>query len=188
MRKVRREEIVDFQTYADDVRDDFRPRVIAAKGRRRIHVGEVLTFLFENPMTVRYQVQEMMRTERIVKEADIQHELSTYNELLGDAGQLGCTLLIEIDDPAGRDAKLGRWLGLNASLYVELEDGTRVSPEWDPRQVGEHRLSSVQYLKFDTKGRTPVAVGCDFDDASVAGRTALTEDQRAALAEDLADE
>jgi len=187
MRHVTRDDLVDYQTYIDDVRDVLRPEVFAAKRLRRIHIGDTLTLLFENPLTVRYQVQEMMRTERIVKEADIHHELETYNELLGGDGELGITLLIEIDDAGGRDEKLGRWLALNKTLYVELEDGTRVPPEWDPRQVGETRLSSVQYLRFDTGGKTPVAVGCAFDDPVVFGRTVLTDDQRAALAADLAD-
>lgn len=187
MRKVTRNEIVDYQTYDDDVRPALRPEVIAAKKLRRIHVGDVLTFLFENPLTVRYQVQEMMRTEQIVKETDIEHELATYNELLGGDGELGITLLIEIDDPEGRDEKLTRWLELNKTLYLELADGTRVAPRWDQRQVGETRLSSVQYLTFDVRGEVPVAAGCAFDDPAVFARTALSDAQRAALAADLAD-
>lgn len=187
MRKVTREELVDFQTYDDDVRPTLRPKVLAAKRLRRVHVGDTLTFLFENPLTVRYQIQEMMRTERIVKEADVRHELETYNELLGGDGELGVTLLIEIDDPAKRDEKLSRWLKLNETLYLELEDGSRVGPQWDARQVGEGRLSSVQYLRFDTKGRLPVAVGCSFDDPAVHAHTPLTADQQAALASDLED-
>lgn len=187
MRKVDRRDIVDYQTYSDEVRQTLRPQVLAAKRQRRIHVGDTLTFLFENRLTVRYQVQEMMRTERIVKDADIRHELETYNELLGDDGELGVTLLIEIDDPAVRDVKLTRWLGLNETLYLELDDGARVGPKWDPRQVGDTRLSSVQYLRFDTRGKAPVAVGCTFDDPMVFARTALSDTQRAALADDLAD-
>lgn len=187
MKKVTRDQIVDFQTYDEEVREALRPQVLAAKRLRRIHVGDVLTFLFESPLTVRYQVQEMMRTERIVKEADIRHELETYNELLGGDGELGVTLLIEIDDPVGRAEKLSRWLKLNPTLYLELEDGTRVGPAWDARQVGEGRLSSVQYLRFDTKGRAPVAVGCSFDDPALFDRTVLTAEQRAALQSDLAE-
>ena len=94
---VRRDEIVDFQTY-DDGREATRTGVMDLKRPRRIHVGEHLTFLFENHDTIRYQVQEMMRVEQIVREASIQQELATYNELLGGPGQLGCALLIEIED------------------------------------------------------------------------------------------
>ena len=91
------------QTY-DDSREAYRAaRSWRSRRRGAIHVGQHLTFLFENTDTIRYQVQEMMRAERIVREADIQHELDTYNELLGGAGELGCCLLIEIDDRAERE-------------------------------------------------------------------------------------
>ena len=151
-----------------------------------MHVGRHLTFLFENHETIRYQVQEMARAERMVKEADIRHEIDTYNELLGQGGDIGCTLLIEIGDPAERADKLSRWLSLPQALYAELPDGTRVRATSDERQIGETRLSSVQYLRFPVGGLAPVAIGCDLDDPEACGHTNLTPEQRAALAEDLA--
>src|SRR5690606_24919438 len=84
-RKVERSELLDYVTY-EEQRAEIRPRMLETKRPRRITVGPYLTFLFENHDTVWYQVQEMMRSERIVKEADIRHELDTYNELLGDEG------------------------------------------------------------------------------------------------------
>jgi hypothetical protein len=165
-------------------RAELRPAVMEAKRRRRVHVAGVLTFLFENAATIRYQVQEMVRAERMTKEADIQHELETYNELLGGRGELGCTLLIELEDPAERAAKLHAWLGLPAHLYLKLDDGTTVRALFDPRQVGDDRLSSVQYLKFDVQGRVPVAIGSDLP--ALTAETALTEEQREALRQDLA--
>ena len=182
MRPVRREEIVDYQTY-EERRDELRQAVMKEKAERRIHVGEHLTFLFETRETVRYQIQEMMRAEQIVKESDILHEIETYNELLGGPGQLGCTLLIEIDDPQQRDEMLTRWLELPRHLYAKLESGERVLASFDPRQVGETRLSSVQYLKFDSRGQTPVALGADLPALTVESR--LTDAQRQALARDL---
>lgn len=182
MRKVRRDEIVDYQTWADR-REQELPRVLAIKKPRRVHVGEYLTFLFENTDTVRYQIQEMMRVERIVRESDIQHEIDTYNELLGDEGELGCVLLIEVEEPALRDVKLREWLKLPEHLYAELDDGTRVRATYDPRQVGDERLSSVQYLKFRTGGRVPVALGADLPE--LTARTELDTAQREALAADL---
>ena len=138
--------------------------------------------MFENRETVRYQVHEMLRTERIVKEADIAHELQTYNELLGGEGELGCTLLIGIDDEAQRDIKLRAWVGLCPHLYAVV-DGARVRPTFDARQVGDERLSSVQYLKFDVGGRAPTALGCDHPELTL--EQALTAAQRAVLAADL---
>lgn len=182
MNKVERSEIVDYETYADR-REAMRSEAMAAKALRRIHVGDNLTFLFENRLTIRYQVQEMMRAEQIVREKDIQHELDTYNELLGQDGSIGCTLLIELEDPELRKAKLTAWLDLLDHLYARLRDGRRVRPTYDPRQVGDDRLSSVQYLKFDVGGEAPVALGADLDD--LTAETELTDQQRAALGDDL---
>ncbi len=90
-----------------------------------MHLGDVLTFLFENRDTIRYQVQEMVRAERMTREQDIAHELETYNELLGEKGELGVLLLIEIDDPERRDRKLREWMGLPGHLYVKPAGGGR---------------------------------------------------------------
>jgi len=184
MRPVERSELLDYQTY-DERRPEIRERVLRAKKPRRIHLGEHLTFLFENRDTVRYQVQEMMRAERLVKEAEILHELATYNELLGGPGELGCSLLIEIDDPKLRDEKLRAWRTLPEHLYVVLEGGKKSRAKFDPRQVGEDRLSSVQYLKFDTGKKAPIAIGVDHP--ALAAEVELTSEQRAALAADLAE-
>jgi hypothetical protein len=183
MRTVRRDELLPLELY-ERSRAEIRPAVMEAKRLRRVHLAGALTFLFENAATIRYQVQEMMRAERMTKEADVAHELETYNELLGGRGELGCTLLIEIPEPADRDVKLRAWLGLVDHLYVKLEDGTQVRARFDARQVGDDRLSSVQYLKFDVQGRVPVAVGADLP--ALTDETALTREQREALAQDLA--
>ncbi len=183
MRLVQRSEVVDYETY-NDRRDAFRVEIMAQKEPRRIHLDNCFTFLFENHDTMLYQIQEMIRAERIVRESDILHEIETYNELLGGPGELGCTLLIEIDSQEERTVKLSAWLDLPNHIYVKLEDGSRAPATFDTRQMGEDRLSSVQYIKFDTGGRTPVAIGIDFPGFS--GEAALTEAQRQALAEDLA--
>jgi Protein of unknown function (DUF3501) len=185
MRKVERSDVLDFQTY-DDRRDEYRRRILEEKGKRRIHVGEHLTFLFESTDTILYQVQEMMRLERLVREKDIQHEIDTYNQLLGDAGELGCTLLIEIDDQALRNQKLQAWLGLMQHVYVRTSDGQVVRALWDPMQVGDTRLSSVQYLKFPLGAREPVAIGVDHLDLRVEAE--LSPAQRQTLMADLKEE
>jgi hypothetical protein len=185
MQKVQREEILDWQTYSEQ-RDQRRAAVLPVKEARRVHLGESLTFLFENTDTMRYQIQEMIRVERMVKEASIQHEVDTYNSLLGGSGELGCSLLIEIEDVEERRHKLTEWLDLPQHLYVKLEDGTRIRPSFDASQVGEDRLSAVQYLKFDTGGQTPVAVGSDLPTLTLEQE--LTAAQREALRQDLASE
>lgn len=182
MNPVERKEIIDYATYEDE-RNRFRAEVMQAKAARRVHFAGCLTLLFENHLTVRYQIQEMIRAERIVREADIQHEIDTYNELLGGDGQFGCTLLLEIEDPAVRRQKLQQWWMLPEKIYLLLEDGTRVNAVFDERQRDDGRVSSVQYLKFETKGRTPVAVGVDLPD--LQDETRLTDDQRNALRADV---
>ena len=182
MKRVTRQEILDYVTY-EEQRDKFRNKIMKIKELRRINVAGVLSFLFENTDTVRYQIQEMIRVERMVKETDILHEIKTYNELLGDSGELGCTLLIEIDDSDERDEKLIQWLELPKHLYLSLEDESRIRASFDERQIGDARLSSVQYIKFNTGGKTPVAIGSDFP--LLKAKTALTADQKKALSEDL---
>jgi hypothetical protein len=183
MRKVERSEIVDFATYGDQ-REAYRKVVLEIKRVRRIHVGEYLTFLFENAETIRYQIQEIMRAERIVREADVANEIATYNGLLGDAGELGCVLLIEIDDKAERDQLLRRWQSLPKHLYVRCADGRKVAARYDAAQVDEEKISSVQYLKFAVGAGVPVAVGCDHP--ALTADAVLTDEQRAALMLDLA--
>jgi hypothetical protein len=182
MKPVQRDEILDYVTYKEQ-RDRIRANVLKQKEVRRVHVGKYLTFLFENHDTVLYQIQEMMRVEEIVKEADIVHEMETYNELLGAKGELGASLLIEIDDPNERDVLLHKWLDLPQHIYAKLDDGEKVYAKFDSRQVGDSRLSSVQYIKFDTKGRTPVALGADHP--ALTEETELTEAQKQALDSDL---
>jgi len=182
MKLVERKEIIDYVTY-EEGRDAFREKIFAVKAPRRVHIGEYLTLLFENHQTMLYQIQEMIRTERMVKEADIQHEIDTYNEVLGGEGEFGCTLLIEIDDPSVREVKLKEWWRLPEKMYLLLEDGTRVWATFDERQRGEDRVSSVQYMKFDTGGLVPVAAGVDLPELQV--QAALSEEQRQALRQDL---
>jgi hypothetical protein len=182
MKEIQRGEILDYQTY-NEHRDELRRQAMALKDARRVHLGEYLTFLFENHDTIRYQIHEMMRAEQIVKEADIRHEIETYNELLGGPGELGCTLLIEIDDPERRRALLREWLALPRQVYVKTASGKKCYARFDERQIGDGRLSSVQYLKFDTDGEVPVAVGCDLP--QLREEAPLSEAQRQALAHDL---
>jgi hypothetical protein len=182
MNPVVRSEIVDYATY-EDKRPSFRANILKVKALRRVRLADNLTLLFENHDTVLYQIQEMMRAERIVRESAIVHEMETYNELLGKEGELGCTLLIEIEDPVERDRKLKEWWALPEKLSVVLKDGSRIPAIFDERQRGDDVLSSVQYLKFNTKGFVPVAVRVDLTGLTAESR--LTAEQREALRTDL---
>lgn len=181
-RYIQRSDLVDYQTY-EDLREGIRSHVLEVKRVRRIHLGHHLTFLFENRETLAYQVQEIMRAERIARESAILEEIAGYNSMLGHQGELGCALLIEIEDANDRKPLLKRWLGLEATLYVCDEEGEKHYASYDPSQVGTDRISAVQYLRFACPS-APTAVGCDFDD-DVAGEVELTTEQKAALTLDL---
>lgn len=184
MKKVERNEILDYITY-EEQRAEIRSNAMKAKDLRRIHLGENLTFLFENTETVRYQILEMVRAEKMVKEADIQHEIKTYNELIGANGELGCTLLVEIADATERAEKLTKWVGLPEKIYLKLTDETKAFAQVDSRQNEDKKISSVQFLKFDCRGKMPAAIGCEHSEYQI--EVDLTDEQKAALESDLSD-
>ena len=178
---VKRPEISDYQTYEEN-RGDTKSKIFEIKKHRRVHLGENLTFLFENHETIKYQIQEIMRVEKIVKESAILEELNTYNSFLGNSGELACVLLIEIEEESDRKPLLENWMGMEKCIYILDEVGNKIFAEHDPTQVGDRRLSAVQYLKFVIK-EPPIALGCTFDE--LAGEVELTKEQKDALAGDL---
>ena len=188
MKPVELSEIKRIAEY-DVEREALRPRMMELKGRRRIRVGEHLTFLFENRDTVRYQVQEMMRIERIVKPTDIQHELDTYNELVPAKGELCATLLIDYETPAERDVHLKSLLGLDKHIWIEA-GGERSPAIFDNRQIGDTRISSVQYLKVRLTKAQMDAWGQDakivVDHPYYSMQHAFTPAERQELAQDFA--
>ena len=156
MKPVQRSELLDYVTYGEQ-RERIRASALGAKSIRRVLVGEYFTFLFENHETVRYQIQEMMRIERMVKEDDIQHELDTYNELLHPRGSIGCTLLVGIDDEAERDEKLRAWMGLNEHIYAELPGDAGIPAKWGIRACPP---SSISRSSLATRLRSPSGSPC----------------------------
>ncbi|MBL0210337.1 MAG: DUF3501 family protein [Holophagaceae bacterium] len=182
MPKVQRPEILDFLTYGEQ-RDRIRAEAMAAKALRRVHLGEHLTFLFENRATIRYQILEMVRAEQMVKESHIQHELDTYNAVLGDVGELGCTLLIEISDEAERAILLRRWRDLPGHLFMIFTDGTREAARFDAEQMSDDKLSSVQFLKFAVGRRSPLGLRSELP--ALKEETVFSRETLEALLEDL---
>lgn len=182
MKKVERSEILDYVTY-EEQRAEIRSNAMKAKDLRRVHLGENLTFLFENTETVRYQILEMVRAEKMVKETDIQHEIKTYNELIGENGEICCTLLVEIADANERTEKLAKWVGLPEKLYLKFADDTKAFAQVDERQNEDKKISSVQFLKFDCGDKKPIAIGCEHEAYKI--ETEFNDTQKIALAEDL---
>jgi hypothetical protein len=188
MRIVEYSEIRNIAEYEAE-RESWRPRVLAIKERRRVGVGDHLTFLFENRDTVRYQIQEMMRIERIVREQDIRHELATYNELIPAANQLSACLLIEYETPELRDVWLRRLLGLENHVWIQVGSNPPAKGVFDTRQIASDRISSVQYVKFDLSAgdAAEFAKGARLfvDHASYPASTDLSREQLDELRQDL---
>ncbi|MBL8611210.1 MAG: DUF3501 family protein [Myxococcales bacterium] len=146
MRPVERSEILPVGEY-ERVRDAFRARVIAEKKLRRVALGPRMTCVFENRDTVMLQVQEMLRTERITREAAIAHELETYNELVPADGELSATLMIEIDDKAARDAFLVAARGIERAFTLGVAPLFAAGRTSAARDL-EDRASAVMYVRF----------------------------------------
>ncbi|MCC6367933.1 MAG: DUF3501 family protein [Bryobacterales bacterium] len=147
MQPVTFEEVRNIAEY-EVWREQWRPRMIAMKDRRRVRVGGHLTFLFENHDTVLYQVQEMVRIERIVRQHDIEHEIHTYNELIPKANGLCASLLIEYETPEVRAVWLRKLLGLENHVWFVVGETAPVKANFDTRQISTDRISSVQYVSF----------------------------------------
>ncbi len=132
-------------------RDEFRARVIEHKRHRRLHLGEHLTLCFEDRLTMQYQVQEMLRTERIFEEEGIREELEAYNPLIPDGSNWKATLLIEFPDPAERQRELERLVGIEHRVWVQVDDlqpVTAIADE-DLERSTETKTSSVHFLRFE---------------------------------------
>jgi len=147
MKPVQFSEIKNIAEYELE-RKGWRPEIMALKDRRRIRVSNHLTFLFENRDTVRYQIQEMMRIERIVEPEAIRHELETYNELVPGPGGLSASLLVEYDSEEERQVRLDELVGLENHIWLVVSDTAPVQARFDTRQIATDRISSVQYIKF----------------------------------------
>jgi hypothetical protein len=147
MQTVKIEEIKNIADYELE-REVWRPQVMALKDRRRVRVGGHLTFLFENRDTVRYQIQEMVRIERIVRTEDIAREVETYNELIPGPGQLSASMLIEYGTPEERDVHLRELLGIEKHVWLVVGDTAPALALFDTRQISTDRVSAVQYIKF----------------------------------------
>src|SRR5438128_2700493 len=124
MKPIERGEVLGIADY-ESVRDHFRARVIEEKKRRRVALGPKATAVFENHDTMLLQVQEMLRTERITREAAIQHEIDTYNQLVPGTAELSCTIMIEISDKDERDAFLVAARGFEKHVLLVI-GGDRV--------------------------------------------------------------
>lgn len=150
MKLVLRTELLPISEY-ELVRERFRARIIDEKRTRRLSVGDRVVVVFENHDTVLFQVQEMLRTERITNEESIAHELETYNALVPGENELSCTLMISIDDHDERVAFLASALGFESAVSVVINGeayGATVEVGTEVVRDGTEFAHAVQYIKF----------------------------------------
>jgi Protein of unknown function (DUF3501) len=193
VKPVTLKDIIRFEQY-ETLRPLLRPLFIAEKDRRRLSVTDHMTLLFENVQTVWYQVEEMLRTERISDEAAIRHEIDTYNELLPRPGELSATMLIEYGDPPPqREAALRDLLGLERHVWICI-DQRRESVRFDERQVSLDRVSAVQFVRFPLGGLDSAEflamadarkLAIEIDHPKMKGRALIEGSMARALAQDL---
>ena len=159
MPRIDRASLMTLETYARE-RPQFRAKVIAHKKDRTVHLGEHVTLVFEDELTIRYQVQEMLRIERIFEEEGIQEELAAYNPLVPDGSNFKATMMIEYPDPDERAKRLADLIGIEDKVWLRAAGRERVLPiaDEDLDRENEHKTSAVHFLRFELDEATAQAL------------------------------
>lgn len=150
MHKIARDSLLSLETYARQ-RKEFRARVMAHKRDRTVHLGAHVTLIFEDELTLRYQVQEMLRIERTFEEQGIQDELDVYNPLIPDGRNLKATMMIEYADAEERKHALSKLKGIEDRVWVQAEGCARIYAiaDEDLERENEEKTSAVHFLRFE---------------------------------------
>jgi hypothetical protein len=190
---ITRDSLMTLEAYAK-ARPQFRARVMAHKKNRILQLGEHVTLLFEDELTIRYQVQEMLRAERVFEDAGVQDELDAYNPLIPDGANWKATLMIEYPDVDERHRMLARLIGIEDRVWVQVEGQARVYAiaDEDLERDNAEKTSAVHFLRFELdaamvqalKRGAALAVGVDHPAYSVAV-SAVDPAVRASLLNDL---
>jgi hypothetical protein len=160
MEPLRREELFSLEKYAEK-RAEFRDEVLQHKKHRRVDIGPNLTLYFEDRLTVQYQVQEMLRIERIFEAAGIQEELDAYNPLIPDGGNLKCTAMFEFEEVAERRRRLAELTGVENHVWLQvmgLEKVHAIANE-DLVRSTEEKTSAVHFMRFELSPEMISALG-----------------------------
>jgi hypothetical protein len=189
---IKRDSLMPLEAYARE-RAAFRAKVLEHKKRRKVHLGEHLSLDFEDELTIRYQVQEMLRIERIFEEEGIQHELDAYNPLIPDGGNWKATMLIEYPDADERRRMLALLKGIERRVWVQVDECERVFAiaDEDLERENEEKTSSVHFLRFELSAamrerlRRGAGVTTGVDHPHYRASAQLAADVRDALAADL---
>jgi len=150
MHKIARDSLLSLEAYARQ-RKEFRAKVMAHKRDRTVHLGAHVTLIFEDELTLRYQVQEMLRIERTFEEQGIQDELDAYNPLIPDGRNLKATMMIEYADAEERKHALSKLKGIEDRVWVQAEGCARIYAiaDEDLERENEEKTSAVHFLRFE---------------------------------------
>jgi hypothetical protein len=150
MPKIKRSSLMTLEAYAK-ARKEFRAAVIAHRKSRTVHLGEHVTLIFEDELTMRYQIQEMLRTERIFEEQAIQEELDAYNPLVPDGSNWKVTMMIEYENVEERRVMLSRLRGIEDQIWVQVDGAERVYAvaDEDLERSSEGKTAAVHFLRFE---------------------------------------
>ena len=150
MQKLTAADLMKLEDYAGQ-RPAFRQRVLQHKQQRKLHIGQHLTLLFEDRLTIQYQVQEMLRIERIFERGAIEEELGAYNPLIPDGSNWKATCLIEYEDPVERARHLAELKGIEDLIWVQVGEGPRIAAiaDEDMDRANETKTSAVHFLRFE---------------------------------------
>ncbi len=150
MTQITRDSLMTLEAYAK-ARQEFRARVMAHKKHRKVRLGENVTLIFEDELTIRYQIQEMLRVEKIFEEEGILDELRTYGVLVPDGSNWKATMMIEYADPVERAARLAQLIGIEDTVWVRVQDHAAVYAiaDEDLERETEEKTSSVHFLRFE---------------------------------------
>lgn len=150
MTQITRDSLMTLEAYAK-ARQEFRTRVMAHKKHRKVRLGENVTLIFEDELTIRYQIQEMLRVEKIFEEEGIRDELQTYGVLVPDGSNWKTTMMIEYSDPVERAARLAQLIGIEDKVWVKVQGHAAVYAiaDEDLERETEEKTSSVHFLRFE---------------------------------------
>ena len=165
MTQLTRDDLWSLEEYATK-RSDFRAEVMAHKKTRQLALGEHVRLYFEDATTIRYQIQEMLRIERVFEAEGIEEELSAYNPLIPDGHNWKATLMIEIPDPAQRAVRLGEMIGIEDQVWLQVGDLDRIVPiaDEDLDRTTADKTASVHFLRFEV---TPEQINALKDGATL---------------------
>lgn len=146
MKKVTLEDIMGLDAY-EKAREEFRRRIIELKQKRRVAIGDKVSVVFENRDTVIFQVQEMLRAEKITDLDRIREEIEVYNSLIPESGELSATLFLEIEDQSRIREELLKFLGIDETVFLKFA-GYSIHARFEEGHSKEDKISAVQYIKF----------------------------------------